>query len=69
MEGQASSAKVDNDIVVHMRKAKNDFPFAPREGCVACGLGNSVYVFGGVIQSNHAEPQETNELLLFNLGE
>lgn len=68
-EQASSAAKLENDVVVNIRKAKTDFPFAPREGCVACGLGNRVYVFGGVIQSDNAEPQETNDLLLFNLGE
>ena len=63
------ATRVENDVVVNIRKAKTDFPFAAREGCVACGLDNRVYVFGGVIQSNHAEPQETNDLLLFNIGE
>ena len=69
-EQQASSAtRVDNDIVVNIRKAQTEFPFPPREGCVACGLGNKVYVFGGVIQSDDAEPQESNDLLVFNIGE
>ncbi|XP_070205613.1 kelch domain-containing protein 1-like [Littorina saxatilis] len=66
-EEAASSVKVGNDIVVDIRKAKNEFPFPAREGCVACGLGTKVYVFGGVIQGDHAEPQETNDLLLFNI--
>lgn len=68
MENQANgSVQLENDIAVHVRKTKSTFPFSPREGCVACGFGeNQMYVFGGVIQSDHAEPQETNELLVFN---
>jgi N-acetylneuraminic acid mutarotase len=69
MESKASSAsKVENDIVLNIRQVQNGFPFPPREGCVACGLGNEVYVFGGVIQSDHEEPQETNDLLVFDIG-
>lgn len=64
-----NSSKVDNDITLTLKKVQSDFPFPPREGCVACGCeGNKVFVFGGVIQSDGVEPQETNQLLCFDLA-
>ncbi|XP_076444322.1 kelch domain-containing protein 2-like [Babylonia areolata] len=65
METQANGSS-QPEKVVHVRKAKTEFTFSPREGCVACSAGPKVFLFGGVIQSDHAEPQETNELLVFN---
>lgn len=66
------SGYIENDVIVHAEKAKNDFPFPPREGCVACSCNGRIYVFGGVVQTNHREgdePLETNELITFDIGE
>lgn len=66
------SGYIENDVIVHAEKAKNDFPFPPREGCVACSCSGRIYVFGGVVQTNHGEgdePLETNELITFDIGE
>ncbi|XP_025077294.1 LOW QUALITY PROTEIN: kelch domain-containing protein 1-like [Pomacea canaliculata] len=65
------SGYIENDVIVHAEKAKNDFPFPPREGCVACSCSGRIYVFGGVVQTNHGEgdePLETNELITFDIA-
>lgn len=65
----AMGTKADNNDTLTLKKVQRNFPFSAREGCVACGCGSTVFVFGGVIQGDAgAEPQETNELLSFDVA-
>jgi len=64
--------KLENDIVVKWEKlADNSDPFPGRDGHCACSVGGNLFVFGGIVpQRDHAsENIESNELLVFDLGE
>ena len=61
--------RLDNDVSVTWKKLDQDCPYPAREGHCAAAIGNTVYVFGGVIQAADDVNTETNELLCFNLGE
>lgn len=69
MGNQGSSSQVEgeilnNNISVSWKKV-TDCGFQVREGQCSCSLGNSLYVFGGVIQKGDSN-LETNDLLKFN---
>ena len=43
-------------------------PALCREGHVACSSGNRLYVFGGVVQTPDGLSQESDDLLVFDIG-
>ena len=56
-----------NNITVSWKKATSNNHFPAREGQCCCGHDKSFYIFGGVLQSK-SEPEETNDLLAFDIG-
>ena len=63
---QQTGTKLNNDIAVTWKKVTScSFPL--REGQCACSHGNSMYVFGGVINDGESHV-ESSELLKFNAG-
>ena len=59
--------RLDNDINVNWNKVTCPNPFPPREAHCSCSLNNKLYVFGGVV-ADGAEPIESNDLLIYDLG-
>ena len=60
---------LENDIEVTWTKNGSNCPFPPRDGHVACNVGNKMFVFGGVVRTDDGQNLESNELLVFDLGE
>ncbi len=60
--------KLENDVNVTWRKI-GDNPFAARDGHCACGVGNKLFVFGGVVQTPEGTCYESKDLLVFDVGE
>ncbi len=61
--------RLDNDITVNWKKIQSENPFPPREAHCSCAVGNKLYVFGGVVQTADDDAVESNELLIYDVGE
>ena len=69
MNGHGDHANGAMSVIVEKVPVPTDFPYTGREGQVACSVGSKVYIFGGVQQGGQFdEPQETNEMLIFDMG-
>ena len=66
-QSSSSGERVQNDITVTWKKG-TDCSFPLREGQCACGHGNKVYIFGGVIQDQSEDLLESNDLLCYDIG-
>lgn len=58
---------LENNVTVNWKKIDVKNVYQAREGQCCCGHDKTMYIFGGVLQSD-AEPEETNDLIAFNLG-
>lgn len=65
MNGHDETAHL-SEITFDVKKIASS-NFSGREGQVACSIARKIYVFGGVEQGLGDEPQELNELTVFDL--
>ncbi len=69
MGNQASQGEsLDTDMKLTLERFPSAAPFPGRDGHTACSVGRSLYIFGGVIQTEGQDHCESNELLQFDLG-
>ena len=60
-------ASLENDSSITWRKTEKETPFPARDGHCAAAVGNTLYVFSGLI-SVDGDSYETNELLTYSVG-
>ncbi|KAH3781796.1 kelch domain-containing protein 1-like isoform X2 [Dreissena polymorpha] len=60
----SSQLSIPSDIALTWKRAK-DCPFPKREGQCGCSVGNKMYLFGGVVQTEDGD-LESNDLLCYD---